>query len=231
MGMKKKSLGEVFIGLAVLTLGAGFFADALGAIEFGDVISKFWPVIIIVIGLLSLVSNPRIWWWPLGMAAFGTLLLLDRLDVLSVEVGKLIWPTILMLVGLSILLERGKRRAKEVDDDAVNTFVAFSGSDARSTSNSFKGGKMTALFGGAVLDLNDAKLTKDGANLDVFTFCGGIEVRVPEGWVVKVDGLPLFGGWENKTKQPANPDKAPVLRISGTCVFGGFGVRNGRPND
>lgn len=230
--MKKKSLGEVFIGLAILTIGAGLFADALNLVEFGSIIAKFWPVVLIVIGLLSFISNPRIWWWPVGMIGLGTILLLQRLNVFEgVEIGKLIWPSILILVGLSILLERGNKRARDLDDDSVNTFVAFSGSDTRSTSQAFKGGKMTALFGGAVLDLNDATPTKEGATLDVFTFCGGIEVRVPEGWVVKVDGLPLFGGWENKTRQPAHPDKAPVLRISGTAVFGGFSVKNGRPND
>jgi predicted membrane protein len=228
--MNKKSLGEIFIGLTVLFVGVGLFADALNVIEFGDIFRQWWPVGVIAAGLISFISNPRAWLWPSVTVIVGVALLLNTLNVVDVNIGKLIWPSILIFIGISVLAKR-KSQPKSVDDDRVDSFVAFAGSEERSVSQDFKGGKMSALFGGTMLDLNDAKLTKDGADLDVFTFCGGIELRVPDGWVVKVTGMPLFGGWENKTRQPANPDKAPVLRISGTCVFGGFSVKNGRSND
>lgn len=228
--MNKKSLGEIFIGLLVITLGVGLFADALNVIEFGDIVRHWWPVGVIAAGLVSLASNPRAWLWPTVTVIVGVALLLNTLNIVDINLGKLIWPSILIFIGLSVLFKR-KTQPKAVNEDSIDSFVAFAGSEERSVSQNFKGGKMTALFGGQLLDLNDAKLTKDGAALDVFTFCGGIEIRVPDGWVVKVTGMPLFGGWENKTRQPANPDKAPVLRISGTCVFGGFSVKNGRSND
>ncbi|HKX72434.1 MAG TPA: DUF5668 domain-containing protein [Candidatus Saccharimonadales bacterium] len=228
--MKKKSLGEVFIGLAVVAVGAGLFADALGLLHFGKLVSTWWPLAVIGVGVVSLLSNPRVWWWPSVVIIVGFLFLLNRLGVVDVNAARLIWPSIIVMVGLGILFERGAR-GRDIKDDEVNSFVAFSGSDTRSTSQEFKGGKVTALFGGIVLDLNDAKLTKDGAQIDAFVFAGGVELRAPEGWLVKVDGLPIMGGWENKTKVPQDASKAPTLTVRTTCIMGGLSIKNGRSND
>jgi hypothetical protein len=81
------------------------------------------------------------------------------------------------------------------------------------------------LFGGIELDLTDAEM-KNGATVDVFTAFGGIDIRVPDGWIIKTSGLPIFGGWEDKTRKPRDANKAPVLNIAGTCLFGGVSIKN-----
>ena len=224
--MNNKSFAQILAGLLVLAVGVGFFIDALNIANFKVIIKDWWPLIIVGIGLVSLMSNPRAWLWPAATTAFGVLLLLQNLNYISFSVWNLIWPTIIILVGLSILFRRqGWDRPQEDNEDAVVATALFSGQNIRSVSHKFKGGSMSAVFGGIDLDLRDAKL-EDKAQMDVFAAFGGIDIKVPEGWVVKVSGLPIFGGWEDKTKKPATQAKAPVLVIKGTCLFGGVSVKN-----
>lgn len=223
--MKTKSFAQILTGLLVLGLGIGFMLDALNIMEFGAAMRTWWPTVIIAISLVALVSNPRMWVWPLATAAFGTLLLLRNFDIVTFNVWSLIWPSIFILVGLSIIFRRGGwDRPNDSGDDAVNATAFFSGQNIRSVSHDFKGGDMSAVFGGIDLDLREANI-KDKAVMNVFVAFGGIDVKVPEGWMVKVTGMPIFGGWEDKTKKSTDP-KAPVLRINATCAFGGFSVHH-----
>jgi hypothetical protein len=107
----------------------------------------------------------------------------------------------------------------------VNSFNVFSGSEIASHSKEFQGGSISAIFGGAEVDLRDALPTPD-ARLDIFTAFGGVEVKVPDGWQVEVKGLPLFGGIENATAKEAVAANAPRLSISATVLFGGLEIKH-----
>jgi hypothetical protein len=48
---------------------------------------------------------------------------------------------------------------------------------------------------------------------------------VPDDWKVVISGIPLFGGWDNKTKVNTN-DNSPILRIKCTVAFGGLDITN-----
>ena len=224
--MKNKSYAQILTGVLVLALGVGFLLNALNVVDFNVSFRTWWPAIIIAVSLIALVSNPRMWVWPTATAGFGVLLLLRNLDVVQFNVWSLIWPSIIILVGLSILFKReGWDRPKDDSEDAVNATALFSGQNIRSVSHKFKGGDITAVFGGIELDLRDAKI-EGTATMNIFAAFGGVEIKVPEGWVIKVSGMPIFGGWEDKTKKPADVKNAPVLRINGTCMFGGLSVTN-----
>lgn len=180
---------------------------------------------VVAIGVASFISNPRVYVWPLLIVVAGVLLQARELGWLEFNVWSLIWPVVVIMFGLSLIFNIGHRgKARNVGDDTIDLFVAFSGTQARSVSHQFTGGRATALFGGIELDLTDAKF-KQTATIDLFTAFGGIEIRVPEGWTVVVKGLPLFGGWEDKTRRPKDKD-APTLVVNGTCIFGGVEIKN-----
>ena len=54
---------------------------------------------------------------------------------------------------------------------------------------------------------------------------GGYEIRVPETWNVVVDVVPFMGGYEDKTRHPADPS-APRLRVRGFVMMGGVEIKN-----
>jgi predicted membrane protein len=223
----------MLFGLLIVGLGVAFMLNSLGIVGLGDFFATWWPSAIIIVGLLSLISSRRQFLWPLLIIAIGVLVQLDRLEVIAVNAWTIVWPLAIITFGLSLLINKGMwdSKTEDMDDDKLDLFVAFSGQQARSISKQFTGGRMNALFGGIEVDLTEAHLKDGKADLDLMAMFGGIELHVPEGWVVKVSGLPLFGGWENKTKPPKDPEGAPVLTVHGTCMFGGVSIKSGLKSD
>jgi hypothetical protein len=214
--------GRLFFGLVVVAVGVILLLDNAGTVDAWEIFSTWWPAVVILAGLLTLAANPRHWPVALVITAVGTAFLLSNLEI--VDIGQFIIPAAIIAVGLLVIFGRGLGSRTEAGD-RVNSFNVFSGSELASHSKQFSGGSVSAIFGGAEVDLRDAAPAPD-ARLDVFTAFGGVEVSVPQGWQVDVRGLPLFGGIENATaKDPVAPD-APRLSVSATVLFGGLEIKH-----
>ncbi len=214
--------GRLFFGTIIVAIGTLLLLDNADVLDAGDVISTWWPVVVILAGVLTYAANPRHWPVALIIVAVGTAFLLSRLDI--VDIGNLIFPAAIILVGLLVLFGRGLGSQIEVGD-RVNSFNVFSGSEVASHSKEFQGGSVSAVFGGAEVDLTDAVPAAD-ARLDVFAAFGGVDIRVPSGWQVAVKGLPLFGGIDNVTVKEQLPTGAPVLAVNATVLFGGLEIKH-----
>jgi predicted membrane protein len=214
--------GRLFFGLVIVGVGVILLLDNAGVANAGDMFAVWWPAVIILAGLLTLLANPRHWPVALIIMAVGLVFLLSNLDI--VDLGSIIFPAIIIVVGLMVLFGRGMGSRVETGD-RVNSFNVFSGSELSSHSKQFTGGSVSAVFGGAEIDLRDAVPAKD-ASLDVFTAFGGVELKVPQGWQVVVRGLPLFGGIENATAKEQLPEPHPVLAVNATVLFGGLEIKH-----
>lgn len=108
----------------------------------------------------------------------------------------------------------------------LEELVFFSGRDRRLTGPGFRGGTVTAIFGGYNLDLRQAELPASTVELQATAVFGGVEIRVPESWNVQADGAALLGSIENKTRPPIE-EAAPIrLVVRGTALFGGVEIKN-----
>ncbi|HJU96741.1 MAG TPA: DUF1707 domain-containing protein [Jiangellaceae bacterium] len=87
--------------------------------------------------------------------------------------------------------------------------------------------RVKAVFGGAELDLREARLESHEISIEIKAVFGGVEVFLPDDVIAVVDGNGIFGGFadEASTRQPA--PGAPVVRIGGRAVFGGVNVKRG----
>jgi Domain of unknown function (DUF5668) len=93
--------------------------------------------------------------------------------------------------------------------------------------NSFQGAELTAVMGGCGLDLRNAGMLGPEAVVDVFVMWGGIEIKVPETWVVVNETLALMGGSDDKTKQLSDPGRIrPRLIVRGFILMGGIEIKN-----
>jgi hypothetical protein len=213
---------QVFLGVLLLTFGVVALLVQLDVItaDLGQIAADWWPLVVIGIGVAALVTVPRAWVGPTLIIAVGTLFLLQTLDLVEFDVWDVLWPVAIILVGLALLTRVGRNHDQ---DDVVNSTVVWWGSQRRSRSKTFRGGSLTALMGGIELDLRDADIV-GRAEIAVFVMWGGVEFKVPPSWRVHVSGLPLLGGWDDKTKTPANPD-APQLLVHVTAVMGGAEVK------
>lgn len=212
--------GRLFFGGVVLAAGVILLLGNADVIDSGSVFSVWWPVVLIFAGVLSFLANPRHWGIALIIVGAGVVFLLSRLDV--IDLRDLIIPAALIIFGLFVIFGRNLG-GKQTAADEVNSFNVFSGSNLSTSSQTFKGGSITAVFGGADVDLRQAGLAP-GAQLDVFAAFGGVEVKVPSDWQVVVRGLPIFGGIDNKAKAPIS-ENAPMLEVNATVIFGGVDIK------
>ena len=94
----------------------------------------------------------------------------------------------------------------------------------RNNSQEFRGGDVTVFMGGCEIDLRAASPANGEAVIDVFSFMGGIEIRVPPDWTVESRVNPIMGAFEDETEPPKDPSKRLVVR--GYAVMGGVEVSN-----
>ncbi len=93
-------------------------------------------------------------------------------------------------------------------------------------SEEFTGTEVTTVFGGYKLDLRDATLPRGRAVIDMNTVFGGAQVIVPEDWNVIVENRSIFGGFEDRTRHPAESVGINDVIFRGTTMFGGVQIRN-----
>jgi predicted membrane protein len=117
--------------------------------------------------------------------------------------------------------------AREERTDYIDDVSIFGGSNKSITSENFKGGNITAIFGGSKIDLRGCKLAEGKNYIDIITIFGGSTIIVPENWDVRMNVTPIFGGFSNKMDR--NPegtiDHDSTLIIKGVTFFGGGELR------
>lgn len=212
---------RVWLGIFFLAFGLGFLFQQMGVLDFSRVLSTWWPLILIMIGVIQLFNRMK-GSGVLFIIVGGLFLVNQWVDA---NLSDYIWPLILITIGLVFIFSRINHEKPLNSDQSIQTFSLFSGTEIRSQSNCFEGGTATAIFGGSEIDLREAVISEEGATLDLTTLFGGISVAVPENVKVEVTGLPIFGGWENKTRPPANDDEfLPVLKVKCLTMFGGVEI-------
>ena len=239
-------LGDVRWGLAwgfiIVLVGVALLLHHLGVIPF-DPVARYWPLILVVFGVMNLTNRSGRFFGFLLIVA-GIVLQLNKLGITNLSFADL-WPIALIAVGLLLMwgsLEtRGflRAKAKAIKDfrdqvtgasdplTILNAVAIFGGCERRIAGQTFQGGRATAVFGGIELDFRDADL-EDEAILEVNCVFGGVEIRVPDTWHVHSRNLPVFGGYEDKTRHPNNPavGSPKTLIITGMVVFGGIEIKN-----
>ena len=223
---------KLVFGALIVVLGAIFLAQNLGLIESRYLLQRFWPAAFVAIGT-ALVLQPgrgRARWFGGIWIAAGLWIWADQQDWVDVNFFQVFFPVALLLVGGSLvwraLHPAGERPEKgEEAGEHPHLFALMAGNEVRSITRGFRGADLGAVMGGVTLDLTRAQMEGESATIDVVAFWAGIEIRVPQDWVVTSQVFPLMGGYEDNTKPAAEgPSKRLLLR--GVAVMGGVEVKN-----
>jgi len=218
-----------WIGIVLIIIAGFIILGNLGILErsFWELLATYWPVLLILAGVYNLVTNPAGKFGGFIVLIVGALLLVHNLESVALFQHISFWPVILILVGLWFLFRGGDRPAV-VDKDSINTVALFSGASSKVVSQDFKGGSSVTMFGGAEIDLREARMSGSEAKFDIFAMFGGADLYIPEDWQVIIKGLPLFGGLDNKTSSspPESGEEQPTLIINYLALFGGVDVKN-----
>lgn len=222
---------KAWLGIFLVSLGAYFLLRNLGLIpSFIPWYLFGWEMVFILIGGSMLVSGKK---EGLIFLAIGGLSILPEIFYWWPHTDlRDLWPIILIAIGISIFTKRRKNESgsnskHENDDDFLDESVLFGGSEKSFTSQNFKGGKVTTIFGGSEINFANAKMASEEVILDVNCAFGGIAFVVPSDWTVVNDSTVIFGEFADKrpnsTIQTNDPNK--VLRIKGSVAFGGAEIK------
>ena len=109
--------------------------------------------------------------------------------------------------------------------DLDTAYAIFGGIDRRGTWNVPRRMRIVAIFGGANLDLREARFPPGVIDIEVTAVMGGINIVVPPGLAVQMHGSAIMGGFADVNRSPAYPDPdAPLLRIHGLTMMGGVNI-------
>lgn len=223
--------GRAIAGGVLIVLGLLFTLDNMGVLDVGG-FWRFWPLILIVIGLLKVLQPREDGQRAFGVAliAVGIFLQLQMLAFLNWSFRD-VWPVLLIVLGGLLVwraVGRGKAPGFKPSSASDLSEMAFMGGVNRVVvSQEFRGGEVTAVMGGVEVDLRQAAIADGPAVIDVFALWGGIEIRVPQEWIVDVKGIPIMGGFENTTHPSVtDPALAQKLVVRGTAIMGGVEIKN-----
>ena len=218
--MNNTSLSRVLVGLGIVVVGVLAALGAVDLVNFNQLVKEWWPVAAIFLGLVMVLGCNYL--WGIIVAAFGGAMLVRSLGYTDYNVFELFWPAVIIVVGLSILFNKGASSFK-TDKSHDDVTAILGGISSNNNSADYKGGKATAVMGGVSIDLRKAVIKKE-ATLQVMAFWGGVEVKVPEGWIVKNRVNAILGGVEVKVPADTNKD-APVLYLVGDVIMAGVDIK------
>lgn len=225
--MLEKVRKHLFLGSVLILLGILFLLNNLEYIDFFAILHQWWPILLVLLGAyqihLSRGDNYFAWF----LLSAGIIVQLIKVGILSFGVVRLYWPLFLIFFGLLLLLRSSGKKKTEplVKENKVDFWVIFGGVERKIEAAHFQGGSLTAAFGGIELDLRAARLAEGRHVLNVHAIFGGIDIKVPEDWVVEINGIPILGAIEDSRKniKPANKEE-PRLRINALVAFGGVDI-------
>jgi predicted membrane protein len=217
----------ILIGLAILLHRLRFFSP-----QVDDVIIS-WQMLLIVIGVYNVFfSHSRVAGFIL--IAVGVFFIIPNLFTLPYDFKRNFWPVLLIVVGLFILFRalptRRREPTKPLDGNPmeyIDETNIFSGSEKKISTQNFKGGKITSLFGGSDLDLSSSQLAEGHHMLEIFYMFGGSTIRVPNDWVVVNKVTSILGGFSDKRNISPGQSSASSksLIIQGFVMFGGGEIK------
>lgn len=228
----------IFWGLALMIAGTLLLARNLDIlpIAFPDYLFS-WKMILILVGTYVAFVKQR--WgglFPLGLGVY--FIIPDIFGVELVELHRL-WPLVLIFIGAGLILKinspKSKKKEKyykqrtsfDINDDFMEAVAIFGGGNKKVSSYNFKGGTVTAVFGGMEIDLTNCTLAKENVEIEVVAVFGGVSLTVPKEWNIQSDVTPIMGGLSDNISEfkDAYVDPAATLVLKGTAVFGGIDIK------
>lgn len=224
----------VIAGVLFLSFNFGWIDPAWRPVLFS------WPMIFIVIGIAGSSRHNilvTLFWLILGL-----FFLIPRIAIafpgsfsgIDPNFAHTYWPLLLILLGFCLIMRvftgkktwHGSHRPINKDTIAgengrIEKKVVFGGSESIFLDPVFRGGEISATFGGVVLDLRRTTLPEGETYLDIDATFGGVELYIPGDWVVETKFQTVLGGMEDKRfiMQPTDFTRKLILR--GDLIFGG----------
>jgi predicted membrane protein len=222
----RRPTGRILLGLLVALVGVVLLLNTTGLYD-TDALLVYVPSLFVVWGLYALIARRFTdVFGPLFLIAGGAAWQAVALDYVTAEEAVQFWPVLLVLIGVSIVvdhLRRGERTSRVIaraDGDGFDVRAVFGEAD-RIVTGRPTAGDVVAVFGETRVDLSE--LTRDPGDptmvVDLAAVLGEIDLRVPRDWTVVVDASPILGEVTDRRRH-AGDGEVPDLVVDGFVFLG-----------
>jgi hypothetical protein len=212
---------KLIIGIFFTLLGVLLTLDNLDLAN-ADRFLPYWPVVLIAIGILKFQDRRSRTFAILGIGV-GALLIVFNNDWLRFSIFDF-WPIVLIFAGLGMVARAFGFRLSQMSGGSTSTIWAIFGvRKEKVTARNYAGGRIIAFMGGCELDLTKADMEQGSAELEVIVVWGGIEIKVPEGWEVIGNTVPIMGGADIRTKAAPGGRR---LMVNGLAIMAGIDIKS-----
>lgn len=110
--------------------------------------------------------------------------------------------------------------------DRLDIDAIFSGVTRKVMSKNFQGGKVTAAFGGADIEMTQVDFT-GVVTIQLDIIFGGVKLIVPPHWDIRTEISNIAAGLEDKRLfREGGVDPSKVVILKGTILFGGLEIKS-----
>ncbi len=237
--MHKNKKGKEWIGILIIFIGALFLGRSFD-LPLPEWVFSF-PMFMIGLGLAIGISNRfRDWSWAIIMA-IGGIFIVDDIAGYDVRMSSIIFPLILIALGIRILRKKKPKTvhlfdeasgnfsnigADESMDDKLELVAVFGGNKKVMVSKHFKGGEIVSVFGGNEINLSKCDI-EGRVRIEVVQVFGGTKLIVPANWKIQTEMISIFGGMDDKRNViDFEADSSKVLIIEGVSILAGIDIRS-----
>lgn len=229
----------IWIAITVILVGLVFLLSRMDMLPDGAVttlLAIVWPSVMIGLGISWFIKS----WSPLGIGvgALGLYFLLFNLGVITYVLSwRVIWPVLIILLGLTILFDnllpkrrkwrdcRNHHRASSYteSDGFIRYSCAFSEDHHRVANKQFAGADIDLSFGKSVLDLTQVNHVLPNSLIDAEISFGSLEIFLPRSIHLQISSDKAFGSIRVNGGSDAN---APyTILMDGDVSFGSLTIR------
>jgi hypothetical protein len=112
--MSDINAGSLFTGLVMIVFGVVFMLEQFDVVAFGDIMSLYWPMIIVFLGASKLFHRNTVW-SGLWLVAIGAWMQAARLHLFGLTFRSS-WPLLMIVFGAGVIVRaivEMKRRSTE----------------------------------------------------------------------------------------------------------------------
>ena len=220
---------NVIWGVLFISLGVIFALNSLGITDIDLFFEGWWALFVIIPSVAGLISDRDKTGAIIGLV-IGVALLLSARDIIDFStIFGLIFPVILVIIGVKIIFKSLFKKKEKSDAFPNRSGVqkefssTFSGLDLNFDGEVFEGADLNTAFGGITCNLRNAIIEKDVV-INASAAFGGIDIFLPEGVNVKTKSSALFGGVSDEKKR-VHIEGANTIYINADAAFGGIDIK------
>lgn len=230
-------LALVFVSFGVIALG-----NNLNWWNIDDLFLEWWPLIIILIGLVTVFSPGGSWGGGIFLIFLGVLFLLHSHGIYDIE--DLFWPALLIMIGIMIWPRKrkepkihGERSRHNHNSSENHTFhsntidhvfnfnTILNSQRELIREDQLSGGHGTAVLANLEIDLRQST-PSPSIYLEFTAIFGNITLFVPSDWDIIKHGGPVLGKITDKRSNLNETAQTKTVTIEMNAFFGSIVIMN-----